>query len=48
VRPNLRNGVLSEGKNKLQALSLAKTDLRNQGAAHPFFWASFILAGETD
>jgi len=37
---------LNEGKNKLEALRLARTDIRKAGYKHPFFWAPFILVGE--
>lgn len=36
------------GKNKLEALKLARNEVREAGYDHPFFWASFILVGETD
>jgi len=39
---------LKEGKGKLEALQLAREKIRKKGYDHPFFWASFILAGETD
>lgn len=38
---------LKEGKPKLEALTLARRELRNRGFDHPFFWASFVLVGET-
>jgi CHAT domain-containing protein len=37
---------LGEGKPKLEALQLARTEIRQQGYDHPFFWAPFILVGE--
>jgi CHAT domain-containing protein len=37
-----------EGKNKLEALKLARTEVRESGADHPFFWAPFILVGEVE
>jgi len=37
---------IKEGKNKLEALKLARDEIRKQGYDHPFFWASFILVGE--
>ena len=42
---------LAKGTNKLDALHAAKTMLRKERlekneAAHPFFWASFILIGD--
>jgi CHAT domain-containing protein len=36
-----------EGKNRLQALRLAREQVRKEGYDHPFFWAPFILVGET-
>ena len=38
---------IREGKNKLDALKLARREIRNSGFDHPFFWAPFILVGET-
>ena len=37
---------LKQGKNKLEALRQARTDLRHEGYSHPYFWAPFILVGE--
>jgi CHAT domain-containing protein len=37
-----------EGKDKLEALTLARTEIRKNGFDHPFFWAGLILAGETN
>ncbi|MBI3801552.1 MAG: CHAT domain-containing protein, partial [Deltaproteobacteria bacterium] len=37
---------LKEGKDKLEALRLARADVRKAGYEHPFFWAPFILVGE--
>lgn len=37
---------VKEGKIKLEALRLARKQIREAGYDHPFFWASFILAGE--
>ncbi|MEW6347982.1 MAG: tetratricopeptide repeat protein [Thermodesulfobacteriota bacterium] len=37
---------LKEGKPKLDALALARKEIRAQGWDHPFFWAPFILVGE--
>ncbi len=37
---------LKQGKGKLEALRLARTDVRKAGYEHPFFWAPFILVGE--
>jgi len=39
---------LREGKNKLDALKLAREDVRKAGFQHPFYWASFILVGEVN
>jgi CHAT domain-containing protein len=39
---------LKEGKGKLEALRLARQDIRDQGYDHPFFWAPFILVGEVN
>lgn len=39
---------LKEGKSKLDALKLAREEIRGAGYDHPFFWAGFILAGEVD
>jgi CHAT domain-containing protein len=37
---------LQEGKDRLESLMLARSDLRRAGYEHPFFWAPFILVGE--
>lgn len=37
---------LKEGKSKLEALQLARKEIREAGYDHPFFWAGFTLAGE--
>ncbi len=39
---------LKEGKSKLEALRLARKEIRETGYDHPFFWAPFILVGEVD
>ncbi len=39
---------LMQGKDKLQALTLARNEIRKAGYDHPFFWAGLILTGETD
>ncbi len=39
---------LREGKSKLEALELARDEIRKAGYDHPFFWAPFILVGEAD
>ena len=36
-----------DGKTKLESLKLARDAIRRQGFEHPFFWAAFILVGET-
>lgn len=38
---------LMEGRDKLESLTLARKDIRQNGYDHPFFWAGLILAGET-
>jgi tetratricopeptide (TPR) repeat protein len=38
---------IKDGVSKLDALNLARKDIREQGYDHPFFWAAFILVGET-
>lgn len=37
----------TKGKNKLDALNEARRRIRAEGFNHPFFWAGFILAGDT-
>jgi CHAT domain-containing protein/tetratricopeptide (TPR) repeat protein len=37
---------VKEGKSKLQALRLARDEIRKAGYDHPFYWAPFILVGE--
>lgn len=37
-----------DGKTKLEALRLARREIRQAGFDHPFFWAPFILVGEID
>ncbi len=37
---------MKEGKNKLEALKLARDEIRKTGYDHPFYWAPFILVGE--
>jgi tetratricopeptide (TPR) repeat protein len=39
---------IKEGKGKLEALKLAREEIRKQGYDHPFFWAAFILVGEVN
>jgi len=37
---------IKEGKSRLEALKLARQEVREKGYEHPFFWASFIMVGE--
>jgi tetratricopeptide (TPR) repeat protein len=37
---------VGEGKSKLEALKLAREEIRKAGYDHPFYWAPFILVGE--
>ena len=37
---------MKEGKNKSEALAAARSEIRQNGFDHPFFWAGFILVGE--
>jgi CHAT domain-containing protein len=39
---------IKAGKCKPEALELARSELRKGIWNHPFFWAGFILVGETD
>lgn len=39
---------LQEGKSAQEALYLARTDVREAGYEHPFYWAPFILIGDTE
>lgn len=39
---------LRKGKTRLDALRLARGEIRKAGYDHPFFWASFVLVGEAD
>jgi len=41
-------GRITQGDNKQQSLQFARSDLRQQGYDHPFFWAAFVLVGEAD
>ena len=38
---------ISEGKSKSQALRLAKIKMIKSKYSHPFFWASFVLYGDS-
>jgi tetratricopeptide (TPR) repeat protein len=38
---------LKGGKGKLEALTLARSEIRKAGFDHPFYWGPFILVGET-
>jgi tetratricopeptide (TPR) repeat protein len=37
-----------DNKGKLEALKLARKEIRDQGYDHPFFWAPLVLVGEVD
>ncbi|MEW6352122.1 MAG: CHAT domain-containing tetratricopeptide repeat protein [Thermodesulfobacteriota bacterium] len=39
---------LKAGRPKLEALKLARDEIRKAGYDHPFFWAPFILVGEVN
>ncbi len=39
---------LKEGKTKLEALKMARDEIRKTGYEHPFFRAQFILVGEVN
>jgi len=36
---------LKEGMNQIEALALARGDIRTRGYEHPFFWSAFVLQG---
>jgi len=38
---------LKDGKGKLEALTQARSEIRKAGFDHPFYWAPFVLVGET-
>jgi len=37
---------LKEGQDTLGALAAARSDLRQAGYVHPYYWAPFILVGD--
>jgi CHAT domain-containing protein len=39
---------VKQGKNRLEALQLARKEIRAEGYEHPFYWAPFILVGEVE
>jgi CHAT domain-containing protein len=39
---------LKAGKDRMTALSEARTEIRRMGYEHPFYWAPFILIGEVN
>jgi CHAT domain-containing protein/Tfp pilus assembly protein PilF len=39
---------LAQGRNKAQALRLAKLEMIKSRYSHPFFWAAFVLNGDYD
>jgi CHAT domain-containing protein/Tfp pilus assembly protein PilF len=39
---------IKAGKSKLEALALARQEIRSSGRDHPFFWAAFVLVGENE
>ena len=39
---------LSQGKDKAQALRLAKLEMINSKLSHPFYWAAFVLNGDSN
>jgi len=45
---NLFYGYLSEGEDKAQALRLAKLEMINSKLSHPFYWAAFVLNGDSN
>ena len=38
--------LVKQGKPRLEALRLARQEIRAKGFDHPYFWAPFILVGE--
>jgi CHAT domain-containing protein len=45
---NLFYRYLSKGNDKAQALRLAKLEMINSRFSHPFYWASFVLNGDSN
>jgi len=45
---NLFYRYLSDGSDKAQALRLAKLDMINSKFSHPFYWAAFVLSGDSN
>lgn len=45
---NLFYRYLSQGSDKAQALRLAKLDMINSKFSHPFYWAAFVLNGDSN
>jgi CHAT domain-containing protein/Tfp pilus assembly protein PilF len=45
---NLFYRYLSKGNDKAQALRLAKLDMINSKFNHPFYWAAFVLNGDSN
>ncbi len=41
-------GYLSQGNDKAQALRLAKLEMINSKFSHPFYWAAFVLNGDSN
>ncbi len=39
---------LKDGQSKLEAMRLARKEIREAGYDHPFYWAPFILVGEVE
>lgn len=37
---------MKDANSNLEALQLARAEVRKEGYEHPFFWAPFILVGE--
>jgi CHAT domain-containing protein len=45
---NLLYRYLSKGNDKAQALRLAKLEMINSKFSHPFYWAAFVLNGDSN